>query len=79
MAAVRASLASIVTIVDEAGSKEIFALLPFGAGIQLVVGDDSVTAISLESPLGEALLGKAVGDEFLAIDGMRWLRLLELR
>lgn len=45
--------------IEESGSGSVLLLVPYGGGIRLAGGEQAVTPAS---PLGRALLGKAVGD-----------------
>jgi transcription elongation GreA/GreB family factor len=41
-----------------------FFVLPYGGGVTLRVDDVEVTVVTPSSPVGQALLGKKVGDDF---------------
>jgi transcription elongation GreA/GreB family factor len=46
------------------GKNYMYFLLPDSGGIRVQVNGATVTTLSLESPLGEQLINKKVGDEF---------------
>ena len=64
----RVAVGALVTI-DEADGESVLLIVPFGGGIRLRDGEQAVTPAS---PLGRALIGKAVGDDCeIAIAGRR--------
>lgn len=54
--------ALVLVQVDEA--QRVFFVMPHGGGNVLRVDDVEVTVVTPSSPVGQALLGKLVGDEF---------------
>lgn len=51
-------------------SPRLFLMVPWGGGTEIAVGNTKITVISPASPVGRALLGRRVGDDFeLAIKG----------
>jgi len=50
--------------VEQGGETMLFYLLPCGGGTELAVEGREVTVITLESPVGAALLGKCSGDSY---------------
>jgi transcription elongation GreA/GreB family factor len=48
--------------VESEGKRNWYFLLPFGAGVSAVSGGHKVAVVTLDSPLGRALLGKKAGD-----------------
>ena len=41
-----------------------FFVLPYGGGVVLRVGGVEMTVVTPSSPMGQALIGKQVGDDF---------------
>lgn len=56
-------LGALVCLADREDQQQLFFLGPEGASMKLQVAGQSVQALSSQSPLGRALLGKAEGDE----------------
>ena len=56
-------LGALVCLQDADHQQQLFFLGPPGGSMKLSVGDAVVQVISLEAPLGQALLGKCEGDE----------------
>ena len=50
-----------LTVDDE---PRLFFVVPFGGGTELVVGGAKITVVAPVSPVGAALVGRAVGDAF---------------
>ncbi len=48
-----------------------FFLVPVGGGRKVRLGDREITVVTTSSPVGRALLGKEVGDEFVLKIGPR--------
>ena len=57
-----ASGALVLVHVDEA--PRVFFMMPYGGGSVLSISDVQVTVVTPSSPVGQALAGKRVGDEF---------------
>ena len=51
------------------GEREHYYVAPVDGGESLLVGEMEITTITLQSPLGHALLGKSAGDPFLLPNG----------
>ncbi len=56
-------LGALVCLVDANGQQQHLFLGPVGGSMKLVCGDQPVQVISIEAPLGKAMLGKFEGDE----------------
>lgn len=56
-------LGALVCLVDSNGRQQHLFLGPVGGSMKLVCGDQVVQVISVEAPLGRAMLGKFEGDE----------------
>lgn len=56
-------LGALVWLADSNGKQQCLFLGPVGGGMKLVCGTQLVQSISIEAPLGKALLGKFEGDE----------------
>lgn len=56
-------LGALVELSDEQGGVQRLILAPEGAAMKVLHEDKSVQIIGPQSPLGQALLGKQVGDE----------------
>jgi transcription elongation GreA/GreB family factor len=56
-------LGALVCLVDSAGKQQQLFLGPDGGSMKLVSGAQLVQVISIEAPLGKAMLGKCEGDE----------------
>lgn len=57
-------LGALVAVEDERGMKSRYFVAPAGGGIELDIGSDSVRVVTPSAPLGRALIGRRVGDEF---------------
>lgn len=53
-----------VVELDAEGTSVFYVVLPFGAGLSATVNGKKVSVVTLESPLGQALAGKKLGDTF---------------
>jgi transcription elongation GreA/GreB family factor len=52
------------------GSERLFLMVPWGGGTEISVEDTKITVITPASPVGRALLGRRLGDEFeLSVKG----------
>lgn len=73
----RASLGALVTVADDDGARAQYYLAPWGGGVTLA-GD--VAVVTPQSPIGRALIGRAVGDvaEVQRPGGMRELELVAI-
>lgn len=56
-------LGALVCLIDSNGQQQHLFLGPVGGSMKLVCGDQVVQVISVEAPLGKAMLGKFAGDE----------------
>ena len=56
-------LGALVCLVDANGQQQHLFLGPVGGSMKLVCSDQVVQVISVEAPLGKAMLGKFEGDE----------------
>lgn len=56
-------LGALVCLVDSSGKQQQLFLGPVGGSMKLVCGDQIVQVISVEAPLGKAMLGKFEGEE----------------
>ena len=56
-------LGALVCLVDSNDQQQHLFLGPVGGSMKLVCGDQLVQVISIEAPLGRAMLGKFEGDE----------------
>lgn len=57
------ALGALVTLAPEHGPAASYFIVPGGGGLKLTVGSHTVTTITLDAPLGRALLGAYQGDE----------------
>ena len=53
---------SAIVEVDLDGARLFYFVCPFGGGMRVTVGGTDVQVITPQSPVGQALLGKTVGD-----------------
>lgn len=60
-----ASIESVVTLSDKYGEKEIYYIVNYVGGMEIVVNGESVFCISKQSPLAKALLGKELGESVI--------------
>lgn len=59
----RVSALALVEVVDlDSDAKERFFVSPFGGGLKVSVGGVEVKVVTAQSPIGDALIGKRVGD-----------------
>jgi transcription elongation GreA/GreB family factor len=56
-------LGALVCLADDADRQQVFFLGPDGASMKLSGEDGNVQVISAQAPLGQAMRGKAPGDE----------------
>ena len=56
-------LGALVCVIDSNGQRQHLFIGPVGGSMRLVCGDQVVQVISVEAPLGQAMLGKFEGDE----------------
>jgi transcription elongation GreA/GreB family factor len=61
-------LTALVRLEDESGQQRTIFLGPAAGGLRLDYGSDEVVIISPDSPIGEQLIGRQVGDDF-ALEG----------
>ena len=57
------ALGAIVTLAPEQGPAARYFIVPAAGGLKLNVGSHALTTITLDAPLGRALLGAYEGDE----------------
>ncbi len=57
-------LTALVRLEDESGQQRTIFLGPAAGGLRLDYGSDEVVIISPDSPIGEQLIGRQVGDDF---------------
>jgi transcription elongation GreA/GreB family factor len=57
-------VSALVRIADANGERRIF-LAPGGGGQRIRIADESIDIVTLQSPLGEALVGAWAGDELI--------------
>ncbi len=56
-------ISALVELEDEQGLRTLFFMTPQKGGIKIVEQEREVMSLSPESPLGEALLSKSLGDQ----------------
>lgn len=54
---------ALVELGSEEGQKSLYLLMPLGGGMQTDWNGRNVQVVTPQSPIGEALLGKRVGDQ----------------
>jgi len=59
-----ASATAVVTVEDDDGTRTTFFLVPHGGGAKLALGGQTVHALTPQSPMGKAVLGRTVGESF---------------
>lgn len=59
----RVGLSSLLSLIDEEGDCQWFWIAREAGGLKVGAGDDEVTVITPQSPLGRALMGHRPGDE----------------
>jgi transcription elongation GreA/GreB family factor len=57
------ALGAIVTLAPEQGTAASYFIVPAAGGLKLNVGSQLLTTVTLDAPLGRALLGAYEGDE----------------
>jgi transcription elongation GreA/GreB family factor len=57
------ALGAIVTLAPEQGAAASYFIVPAAGGLKLKVGSELLTTVTLDAPLGRALLGAYEGDE----------------
>lgn len=57
------ALGAVVTLAPEQGPPASYFIVPAAGGLKLNVGSHVLTTVTLEAPLGRALLGAFEGDE----------------
>ncbi|MFT5430254.1 MAG: transcription elongation GreA/GreB family factor [Myxococcota bacterium] len=60
----RVSVGAAVELEDAAGTSRHVYLLPSGGGMSVEIEGQSIAVVTPKSPLGAALVGREVGDEF---------------
>lgn len=72
------SASALVTLEDEDGARTRYFLAPHGGGLRLALDGAPVQVVTPQSPLGQALLGKARGDvvELRAKSGTREMEIV---
>ena len=71
------ALSAIVTLAPEQGPAAHYFVVPAAGGLKLTVGAQLVTTITLDAPLGRALLGAYEGDE-ITVQSPQGARVLEI-
>ena len=71
------ALSAIVTLAPEQGPAAHYFVVPAAGGLKLTVGAQLVTTITLDAPLGRALLGAYQGDE-ITVQSPQGSRVLEI-
>lgn len=69
------AVSALVTVEDDDGAESIYFLVPAGGGFKVTVNRVQVGAVTIQSPIGIALVGKRVDDvvELRTPDGVRAL------
>jgi len=57
-------LSALIRLTADDGSKRTLFFCPAAGGEQIVVDGEAICIVTAQSPLGRAVLGKAVGDTF---------------
>lgn len=52
---------SLVRVMDDHGNFQSYLLLPAGGGLLLETEDDPLLVVNLNTPMGQALLGRSIG------------------
>jgi len=71
------ALGAIVTLAPEQGASASYFIVPAGGGLKLEVGELTLTTVTVDAPLGRALLGAYEGDE-VSVQSPQGPRLLEI-
>jgi transcription elongation GreA/GreB family factor len=71
------ALGAVVTLTGEHGPAAHYFLVPAAGGLKLTVGKVLLTTVTLEAPLGRALLGAYQGDE-VSVQTPQGVRALEI-
>ena len=58
---------ALIRIEEEGGEATVYFLLPVQGGESVPIGEASVSVLSPLSPIGRALLGREMGDEFAVV------------
>jgi len=59
----RGEIGSLLTLADSEGNESVYLLAPAGGGVTVEVKGVRVQALTVRSPLGQALIGCEEGDE----------------
>mgnify|MGYP001082383142 CR=1 FL=1 len=59
------SIGSVVTLLDEFGEKEIYYIVNYIGGMDIIVEEKNLFCISHQTPLAKMLLGKSKGDKVI--------------
>jgi hypothetical protein len=57
-------LSSLIVLDDERGDQQLLWLAADAGGLKVQHAEQIITVITAKSPLGKAMIGKAVGDDF---------------
>ena len=57
------ALGALVTLAPEKGPTATYFIVPAAGGLKLALGEHRLTTVTLDAPLGRALLGAYEGDE----------------
>lgn len=72
------ALGAVVTLAPERGPAASYFVVPAAGGLKLVVGAIQLTTVTLDAPLGRALLGAYEGDE-ISVQTPQGARALEVK
>ncbi|PJA32854.1 MAG: transcription elongation factor GreAB [Zetaproteobacteria bacterium CG_4_9_14_3_um_filter_53_7] len=61
--AVTAGLSALVVLQDEQGNQQLLWLAAQAGGLKVLYGQMTVTVITVQSPIGRALIGRVAGDD----------------
>ncbi len=75
-----AALTALVTVEDEEGDQLLYFIAPGGGGIVVEVGQQKISVVTPNSPVGMALIGRYVDDEveLRTPQGVKMLTICEL-
>lgn len=66
----KAILVGAVFQCELAGDSDWYLLVSSGGGQELIVGNETITTITMQSPLAARVLGKSAGQNFQLINGL---------
>jgi transcription elongation GreA/GreB family factor len=64
----RIAISALVTVENDAGDELVYFVAPAGGGVKVAQGGTTVAVITPSSPLGQALIGRRMGED-LALRG----------